>query len=172
MLDDFINSLRASQGGNLQMPVMGDPLRYINPYYTRQQSGDGLAPMQAYQSLMQGRQMPQMQGWTPFQAPKMPTIGINTAVQPKADPQKYVAASYMKDYGGGDGGFDGMGFGGGNDGGVNGAGYGGGLGGVAGLGGSDADGTAGGFGFGGGSSGLGEAADGIGDGGGGGGGSK
>lgn len=117
MLDDFINSLRASQGGNLQMPVMGDPLRYINPYYTRQQSGDGLAPMQAYQSLMQGRPMPQMRGWTPYQAPRMPTIGIDTAVKPMAQPAGGLIGGYIDagGFGGHGGGFDG------HDGGMGGA---------------------------------------------------
>lgn len=61
----------------LQLPTMGDPVQYINPYYTRQEAGDSLSPLQAYRDFSQNRPMQAMQGWTPFQAPDIPTMGVD-----------------------------------------------------------------------------------------------
>lgn len=105
----------------LRMPVMGDPLKYINPVYTKAGSTDSLSPLAAFQAFKQTGAMPQQQGgWTPFVAPKMQSVVVDTSYKP-AGPAGLIGSAMES---GANGAGDGGGYGAGADIGSSGDGFG------------------------------------------------
>ena len=73
----------SAEGTDLQLPVMGDPLQYINPMYTQApQMDNSMSPLAAFQQYKQSGVLPQQQSqFQPFTPPTMPSMFINTAAQ-------------------------------------------------------------------------------------------
>lgn len=113
---------QAAPGNGLKMPVMGDPLKYINPAYTKAGATDSLSPLAAFQAFKQTGNMPQQQGgWAPFVAPQMPTITVDTSYKPA---KRNVVMGNILDSGAAGTGDGGAGYGGSSDIGSSGDGFG------------------------------------------------
>ena len=96
----------SAEGTPLQLPVMGNPMQHINPYYTQQQTDNSLAPMAAYQQFRQTGQMPQQQGgYTSFTPPPAQFTQMQTL-----SPLAAFAGSLGNPYNYGDPGGNGSGF--------------------------------------------------------------
>lgn len=68
-LSQLINSINQDVSQNQQNQLL-NPMQYINPYYTHQQTQNDLSPMQMYQQYKQTGTIPQYQSqFMPFQQP-------------------------------------------------------------------------------------------------------
>lgn len=94
----------SAQGTALQMPVMGNAMQYINPFYTQAQPDNSLSPLAMFQQFQRTGIMPQEQSsFAPFVAPQMPRIAMETFTRkPVASSGGGLIGGYGGDSGGGD----------------------------------------------------------------------
>lgn len=100
MFTDLASRASAGGGGGLQLPSPSDPMQQINPYYTRQQMDNSLAPLAGFQQFRQTGQLPaQFAGWMPYTPPPAQTFSIAPQVIPAPSYAPYSFSNVSADRG-------------------------------------------------------------------------